>query len=122
VAQLRLVQMAKLMKQRLFVGAMATLVCISAARAQTAIAHSSINLPKPVYLPEWRAQGLTGKGIVLVTVDRKTGVVVGARMLKSTGSKLLDGSALEALSRWHFKPGSKPQVIIPIEFKMGSNP
>jgi TonB family protein len=41
-------------------------------------------------------------------------------MLKSTGNKLLDGSALEALSRWRFKPGTVSQVQIPINFTMAS--
>jgi hypothetical protein len=41
-------------------------------------------------------------------------------MLKSTGNKLLDGSALEGLSRWRFKPGSLARVQIPIEFKIAS--
>jgi hypothetical protein len=37
-------------------------------------------------------------------------------MLQSTGNKLLDGAALEAYSKWRFKPGSVPQVKMPIEF------
>jgi hypothetical protein len=41
--------------------------------------------PKPIYRPEWARQGLKGKGVVLVTIDPKTGNVTGARMLQSTG-------------------------------------
>lgn len=39
-------------------------------------------------------------------------------MLQSTGNKQLDGSALEAYSRWRFDPNtvSIPQLKIPIEF------
>jgi hypothetical protein len=39
-------------------------------------------------------------------------------MLQSTGNKLLDGSALEAYSRWRFDPATvaTPQLKIPIEF------
>ena len=72
--------------------------------------------PQPVYRPEWAKQGLSGKGVVLVTIDPKTGVVAGVRMLQSTGNKLLDGAALEAYSKWRFKPGSVSQVKMPIEF------
>jgi TonB family protein len=71
----------------------------------------------PVYRPEWAKQGLTGKGIVLVTIDKQTGKVTGARMLESTGSQLLDGAALQAYSQWRFKPGSVTQLKMPIEFK-----
>ena len=51
------------------------------------------------YPVECRARKITGSGIVLAAVNTTTGRVIGARMLKSTGSKLLDGSALEALSQ-----------------------
>jgi TonB family protein len=72
--------------------------------------------PRPVYRPEWAKQGLSGKGVVLVTIDPRTGTVAGVRMLQSTGNSLLDGAALDAYSKWKFKPGSVPQVKMPIEF------
>jgi TonB family protein len=72
--------------------------------------------PAPVYRPEWARQGLAGKGVVLITIDPETGKVTGARMLQSTGSKLLDGSALQAYSQWRFAPGTVPQLKMPIEF------
>jgi TonB family protein len=76
----------------------------------------AIYSPKPVYRPEWAKQGLKGKGVVLVTIDTKTGKVSGVQMLQSTGSQLLDGAALQAYSQWRFEPGSVPQVKMPIEF------
>ena len=76
----------------------------------------AISSPKPVYRPEWAKQGLKGKGLVLVTIDTKTGKVSGVRMLQSTGNQLLDGAALQAYSQWRFEPGSVPQVKMPIEF------
>ena len=82
----------------------------------------AIYTPKPVYRPEWAKQGLAGKGIVLVTIDQQTGKVTGARMLQSTGSKQLDGAALEAYSQWRFQPGSGSQVKIPIEFATRPRP
>jgi len=77
----------------------------------------AIYTPKPVYRPEWAKQGLSGKGMVLVTVDKPTGKVTGARMLQSTGSELLDGAALQAYSQWRFQPGTVSQVKMPIEFR-----
>ena len=71
----------------------------------------------PVYRPEWAKQRLTGKGVVLVTIDKETGKVTGARMLESTGNQLLDGAALQAYSQWRFKPGTVTQLRMPIEFK-----
>lgn len=72
--------------------------------------------PKPIYRPEWAKRGLSGKGVVLVTIDSKTGNVSGVQMLQSTGSSELDGAALQAYSQWRFKPGSVPQVKMPITF------
>ena len=77
----------------------------------------AIDTPKPVYQAEWAKRGLKGKGVVLVTIDKDTGKVTGAQMFQSTGSKELDGSALEAYSRWRFAPGTVSQVKIPVEFR-----
>ena len=78
----------------------------------------AIYTPKPVYRPEWTKQGLTGKGVVLVTIDKQTGKVTGARMLASTGNQQLDGAALQAYSQWRFDPRTVTvsQLRIPIEF------
>jgi TonB family protein len=78
----------------------------------------AVYAPKPVYRAEWVKQGLTGKGVVLVTIDKQTGNVTGARMLASTGNQQLDGAALQAYSQWRFDPRTVTisQLKIPIEF------
>jgi TonB family protein len=78
----------------------------------------AIYTPKPVYRPEWTKQGLTGKGVVLVTIDKQTGMVTGARILTTTGNQQLDGAALQAYSQWRFDPRTVAvsQLKIPIEF------
>src|SRR5215467_7259832 len=101
-----------------------TLVSVSSLDAQSAspVAQPppprAVYTPKPVYRPEWAKQKLTGKGVVLVTIDRQTGNVTGARMLTSTGNPQLDGAALQAYSQWRFDPRTVavPQLQIPIEF------
>jgi TonB family protein len=90
--------------------------------AQSVPLPQAIYSPQPVYRFEWAKQGLTDKGVVLVKIDPKTGIVTGTRMLQSTGSKLLDGAALKAYSKWRFKPGSVPQVKMPIEFASRPRP
>jgi TonB family protein len=77
---------------------------------------------QPIYRPEWVKQSLTGRGIVLITIDPKTGIVTAARMHQSTGSELLDHAALKAYSKWRFKPGSMAQVKMPIEFASRPRP
>ncbi|HVI82397.1 MAG TPA: energy transducer TonB [Chthoniobacterales bacterium] len=99
-----------------------TFLSLASLPAQTASPPQVVGLPKavytpkPEYRPEWAKQGLTGKGVVLVSIDSKTGSVTGVRMLQSTGNQLLDGAALQAYSQWRFEPGSVPQVKMPIEF------
>jgi TonB family protein len=104
------------------------LVSLSSLYAQTGTPAAgqappkAIYTPRPVYRPEWAKQGLAGKGVVLVTIDQRTGQVAGARMLQSTGNKQLDGAALEAYSQWRFQPGTGSQVKIPIEFATRPKP
>ena len=78
----------------------------------------AIYTPKPAYRAEWAKQGLTGKGVVLVNIDKQTGIVTGARMLTSTGNQQLDGAVLEAYSQWRFDPRTVAvsQLKIPIAF------
>src|SRR5213083_662473 len=102
----------------------ASLVSISSTHAQSANPVGqpppprAIHTPKPVYRAEWAKQGLTGKGVVLVNIDKQTGIVTGARMLTSTGNQQLDGAALQAYSQWRFDPRTVTvsQLKIPIEF------
>ena len=93
-----------------------------ATPAQNVALPQATYSPQPVYRPEWAKQGLAGKGVVLLTIDPRTGMVTGTRMLQSTGSSLLDGAALETYSKWRFKPGSVPQVKMPIEFASRPRP
>jgi TonB family protein len=108
-----------------FIGALASLSSLHAQTGTPAAGQQlpkAIYTPKPVYRPEWAKQGLTGKGVVFVTIDQQTGKVTGARMLQSTGHKQLDGAALEAYSQWRFQPGTGSQVKIPIEFATRPKP
>jgi TonB family protein len=54
----------------------------------------------------------------LLNVDPSSGNVTSAQLLKSTGHKILDDSALEAFRQRRFKPGSVRKVRIPINFTM----
>jgi TonB family protein len=89
-----------------------------ATPARPVTAPKAIFTPRPEYREEWARHGATGKGVVLLTIDKQTGKVTGAEMLQSTGNKLLDGSALEAYSRWRFDPRTVAvsQLKMPTEF------
>jgi TonB family protein len=116
------------MSYRLLPVLIGVLACALSLHAQSASSTGpaarpkAVYTPAPVYRPEWARQGLTGKGVVLVTIDQQTGKVTGARMLESTGSQVLDGSALQAYSQWRFEPGTVSQLKMPIEFTNRQRP
>ena len=61
---------------------------------------------------------LRGDGVILVTVDPSSGAVTGARMLKSTGSKVMDDAAVIAFRKARFKRGTPARVEVPIHFTL----
>jgi protein TonB len=78
----------------------------------------AINAPRPGYPYEARSKRITGSGVCVATVDAASGNVTGASMTQSTGSPILDNSALTAFRQWRFRPGTVSQVRIPITFTM----
>ena len=74
--------------------------------------------PRPEYPYEARAQQLTGTGIAVFEVDSPTGRVKRVFMAISTGAKILDDAAIDAFSRWRFKPGAPPFIKTPISFTL----
>jgi TonB family protein len=74
----------------------------------------AIYAPRPNYPKDAQGRRPTGSGIVMMEVDKKTGLVKSTRMEKSTGNKLLDEAALQAFSQWRFKPGSVSRIHCPI--------
>jgi len=113
-----------LMMRRLIIASVVLVVSLCSLHAQSASPvrqpspPRAIYAPKPVYRANWAKQGLTGKGVVLVNIDKQTGNVTGARMLTSTGNQQLDGAALQAYLQWRFDPRTVAvsQLKIPIEF------
>jgi len=74
----------------------------------------AIYAPRPKYERGWPE----GTGVFVLNVE-KTGVVINAQILKSTGYKILDESAVETLKRWRFQAGTAQQIKIPITFVSG---
>jgi TonB family protein len=106
---------------------LALLLVVGTASAQTFSPASKLGKPKAVaiYAPrpdypiEARERHLTGSGVALLQIDKKTGYVTSARMEKSMGHPMLDHAALAAFSRWRFKPGTVRQIRIPIRYTIG---
>ena len=73
--------------------------------------------PNIQYPYEAKRARTTGSGVVIVSVG-PSGNVTGATMGKSTGSPILDNAATSAFRSARFKPGTVPQVRIPITFTL----
>jgi TonB family protein len=70
----------------------------------------------PDYPSEARRWRLEGAGLFRLQIDLATGKVTKVTVLKSTGVLILDNSALSALRRWQFKPGTWKEAEMPISF------
>ena len=78
----------------------------------------AISAPIPHYPYEARRDHITGSGAVFLDVDPITGRVINAKMIESTGSPILDNSAISGFRRWRFKNGTPSPVKIPFIFTM----
>lgn len=78
----------------------------------------AISKPRPAYPYEARLRHMTGSGVALLNVDSTTGSVLTATIVQSTGSPILDNSALSAFRRWRFRLGGPASVRIPFTFTM----
>jgi periplasmic protein TonB len=79
--------------------------------------------PWPRYPAAARRRGIEGEVLIKVRVGAD-GAAEGIEVLRSSGSKLLDEAAVEALERWHFEPAraaGQPvagTVDIPVTFRL----
>ena len=79
---------------------------------------SAVYAPRPDYPYEARRQHSTGSGVVLLKVESSSGAVVAAQLIQSTGSPILDNSALSAFRRWRFQPNTVSEVKVPITYTL----
>src|SRR5438552_14148178 len=66
----------------------------------------TVYAPNPQYPPEARQARLSGSGWFRLFFT-EAGRVTHVRVIKSTGSKILDAAAVQTLVHWRFKPGLK---------------
>lgn len=82
-----------------------------------------LNNPPPPYPTSAKERGIEGKVILEVLVS-KDGLPLNVKIFSSSGSQLLDQSALETVNNWQFIPAKQfgqniiAKVFVPIEFKL----
>jgi TonB family protein len=67
------------------------------------------------------ASGVTGNCVVLLDLDNATGKVLHVQMIESTGSHVLDESAIKAFQKWRFKPHTRSPVKVPMKFGLSGD-
>ncbi len=73
----------------------------------------ALNEVDPAYTPDAMRDRVEGT-VTLYAVIRADGTVTDIKVLNSLDDRL-DSSAMRALSRWHFRPGTKNGAAIPLE-------
>ncbi len=61
----------------------------------------------------WHRQG---SGLFRLALDLKTGAVTKVTIMRSTGFKRLDESAVTALGQWRWQQGKWQEVVVPVTF------
>ena len=71
----------------------------------------------PIYPREAAARGDHGAVTLLIHVSDR-GLTTGADVIVSSGHSALDEAALEAVQKWHFRPGLKDGKAVPFDMPM----
>ena len=66
--------------------------------------------------PKYSRNDPEGEGWFRLRVDPKSGRVLSASVVRSTGFAVLDSAAIWALRRWWFHPGASKSLVVPIQF------
>ena len=72
----------------------------------------TIAAPDPDYPIKAQHLGYQGQGIYRLAVNDKTGVADEVKVLRTTGHRELDASAVMTLFQWKFRPGVKQRDVL----------
>lgn len=96
---------------------------INQAETEPVYNAPELNNPSPIYPLQAKSRGITGK-VVLEVLVSEDGKPLNVKIFSSSGSDLLDDSALETVSNWSFLPAKRfgnnvlAKIYVPIEFKI----
>jgi TonB family protein len=78
----------------------------------------SIAAPEPEYPIKAQHMNYQGQGIYRLIINDRTGVADEVKVLRTTGHRELDASAVMTLFNWKFKPGAVKQRDVLIVFQL----
>src|SRR5438270_9996040 len=74
--------------------------------------------PEPEYPMKSQHLGYQGQGIYRLVINKKTGMADEIKVLKTTGHRELDASAVMTLLNWKFQPGTIDHRDVLVVFEM----
>ena len=77
----------------------------------------AISAPLPDYPYQAKHAHITGSGVCVMLVDRRSGRVTSAMMVQSTGNAILDKMTTDTFAEWRFKPRTVSHVQVPITYR-----
>jgi TonB family protein len=78
----------------------------------------TISAPNPEYPMKSKSLGYQGQGIYRLIVNDKTGMADEVKVLKTTGHRELDASAVLTFMQWKFHPGTVKQRDVLVIFHL----
>jgi TonB family protein len=72
----------------------------------------TIAAPEPEYPMKAQHLGYQGQGIYRLMINEKTGIVDEVKVMKTTGHRELDASAIMTCFNWKFRPGVNHRDIL----------
>jgi TonB family protein len=78
----------------------------------------AIFAPRPRYPYEAFSKGITGRGVFVLDIDPKDGLIRSVAVARSTGSPILDNAAMSTFAGWRLKPGTVSRLNVPVIFSL----
>jgi TonB family protein len=78
----------------------------------------AVSAPDPEYPVKSQHLGYQGQGIYRLVINEKTGVADEVKVLRTTGHRELDASAVMTLFNWKFPPGKVKQRDVLVVFHL----
>jgi TonB family protein len=80
--------------------------------------RDSVFAPDPEYPIKSQHLGHDGQGIYRLMINEKTGVADEVKVLRTTGYRDLDATAVMTLFKWKFRPGAVKQRDVLVVFHL----
>ena len=100
------------------------LACVAPLRASEVVRINpkfkadTVDAPDPEYPMKSQHLGYQGNGIYRLEVNQKTGLADEVKVIKSTGYRELDATAVMTLFKWKFRPGAVKERDVFIVFQL----